>query len=61
MESHSSNEPPVEGARITPQDENAEKSLLGAILLSDNIFPDILERVNENDFTMTNIARSMPQ
>lgn len=50
MESHSSDESPVEGAKITPQDENAEKSLLGAILLSDNIFPDILERVGENDF-----------
>lgn len=33
-----------------PQDLNAEKSLLGAILLSDSGFPDILERVTANDF-----------
>lgn len=36
--------------RIPPQDISAEKSLLGAILLSDTVFPDIIERVNAHDF-----------
>jgi replicative DNA helicase len=36
--------------RIPPQNLDAEKSLLGAILLSDNIFPDILEVVKSTDF-----------
>lgn len=43
MESHSS-------SKIVPQDIEAEKSLLGAILLSDTSFPDILERVSAKDF-----------
>lgn len=38
------------GGRIPPQDINAEKSLLGAILLSDTNFPDILEIVKHKDF-----------
>lgn len=36
--------------RNVPQDLNAEKSLLGAILLSDTSFPDILEKVSATDF-----------
>ena len=48
MESHSN--PDLKGAHIPPQDINAEKSLLGAILLSDTAFPDILERVSYKDF-----------
>ncbi|MBQ7040529.1 replicative DNA helicase [Candidatus Saccharibacteria bacterium] len=36
--------------RIPPQDTEAEKSLIGAILISDAAFPDILERVKANDF-----------
>jgi len=36
--------------RIPPQDLTAEKSLLGAILLSDSSFPDVLETVNYKDF-----------
>ena len=39
-----------ESGRIPPQDTEAEKSLLGAILLSDAAFPDILERVKSTDF-----------
>ena len=38
------------GGRIPPQDLNAEKSLLGAILLSDTNFPDLLETVKFRDF-----------
>ncbi|MBR3263803.1 replicative DNA helicase [Candidatus Saccharibacteria bacterium] len=48
MESHSNSE--TDGARIPPQDINAEKSLLGAIMLSDASFPDVLERVSHKDF-----------
>ena len=36
--------------RIPPQDLNAEKSLLGALMLSDASFPDCLETVNYKDF-----------
>lgn len=36
--------------KSTPQDLNAEKSLLGAILISDSGFPDILEKVSAADF-----------
>ncbi|MDO4759624.1 MAG: replicative DNA helicase [Candidatus Saccharibacteria bacterium] len=36
--------------RIPPQDINAEKSLLGAILLSDAAFPEILELLRPADF-----------
>ena len=36
--------------RIPPQDLDAEKSLLGAILISDNIFPEVLEVVRPSDF-----------
>ncbi len=38
------------GSRIPPQDLNAEKSLLGAIMLSDAGFPEILEVVKYKDF-----------
>ena len=43
---HSSSQP----GRIPPQDINAEKSLLGAILLSDKSFPDVLDQVKSPDF-----------
>ncbi len=36
--------------RIPPQDLEAEKSLLGALLLSDQVFPNILEIVKAEDF-----------
>ena len=38
------------GGRIPPQDLDAEKSLLGAIMISDATFPDILETVKHTDF-----------
>ncbi|MBQ6393840.1 replicative DNA helicase [Candidatus Saccharibacteria bacterium] len=41
------NEP---SGRIPPQDLNAEKSLLGAMLISESAFPDVLERVSYKDF-----------
>lgn len=46
-QSRSSNNP---SGRIPPQDLNAEKSLLGAMLFSDAAFPDVLERVKFQDF-----------
>lgn len=39
-----------EGGRIPPQDIEAEKSLIGALLLSDATFPAVLEKVKSNDF-----------
>ena len=36
--------------RVPPQDLTAEKSLLGALLLSDAAFPDVLEIVKYKDF-----------
>ena len=45
-ESHSN---PTSG-RVPPQDLNAEKSLLGAILLSDTNFPELLEVIHAKDF-----------
>ena len=36
--------------RIPPQDVEAEKSLLGALLLSDVSFPNVLERLKAPDF-----------
>jgi len=36
--------------RIPPQDLEAEKSLLGALLLSDTAFPNVLERIKASDF-----------
>lgn len=39
--------------RIPPQDIDAEKSLLGAILLSDAIFPDIITIIKAQDFYET--------
>ena len=38
------------GGRVPPQDLVAEKSLLGALLLSDAAFPDVLENVKAKDF-----------
>lgn len=45
METHSS-----AGEKITPQDLTTEKSLLGAILISDAAFPEILEKITAADF-----------
>ena len=39
-----------DSGRIPPQDLGAEKSLLGAILISDSIFPEILEILKPEDF-----------
>lgn len=39
-----------DGGRIPPQDIEAEKSLLGALLLSDTAFPNVLENVKADDF-----------
>ena len=36
--------------RVPPQDIVAEKSLLGAIMISENIFPDIITIVQTKDF-----------
>jgi replicative DNA helicase len=36
--------------KITPQDLDAERSLLGAVLRDENIFPDVLERIGPEDF-----------
>ena len=38
-----------EAGRIPPQDLDAEKSLLGAMLISDAAFPDILEKIKHTD------------
>ena len=48
MEYHSNSN--QDQGQVPPQDVNAEKSLLGAILLSDTTFPDILEKVTAKDF-----------
>lgn len=39
-----------DAGRIPPQDLEAEKSLLGALLLSDSAFPNVLEQVKTEDF-----------
>lgn len=44
-----SNQPSSSG-RIPPQDIEAEKSLLGALLLSDSAFPNVLEILKAEDF-----------
>lgn len=44
-QTHSSGNP-----RIPPQDLDAERSLLGAMLISDVAFPDILEKIKWTDF-----------
>ena len=49
-ESRSSYSPSRPAGRIPPQDLTAEKSLLGAILLDDKSFPEILERIKTGDF-----------
>ena len=36
--------------KVTPQDIEAERSLLGAVLRDDDLFPDVLERVAPEDF-----------
>lgn len=42
--------PAAHAGRIPPQDLNAEKSILGAMLISDAAFPEILERIKYTDF-----------
>lgn len=39
-----------DSGRIPPQDIEAEKSLLGSILLSDSSFPEVLEKIRYTDF-----------
>lgn len=39
-----------DGGRVPPQDLEAEKSLLGALLLSDVAFPNVLEVIKAEDF-----------
>ena len=38
------------GGRVPPQDIVAEKSLLGAILLSDGVFPEVITVIRAKDF-----------
>ena len=38
------------GGRVPPQDIVAEKSLLGAIMLSNDVLPDILAILRPRDF-----------
>ncbi|MBR3368803.1 replicative DNA helicase [Candidatus Saccharibacteria bacterium] len=45
-----------DSGRIPPQDITAEKSLLGAILLSDASFPEVLEHLKYEDFYDKNHA-----
>jgi replicative DNA helicase len=47
MPTHSDAAP---AGKITPQDIDAERSLLGAILCDDSLFPDVLEKVSAEDF-----------
>ena len=42
--------PENRAGRVPPQDIEAEKSLLGALLLSDQAFPNILEILKAEDF-----------
>ena len=46
----SQNDPELFGGRIPPQDIDAERSLLGAILLNDSAFPEVLEKIKPIDF-----------
>ena len=39
-----------DGGRVPPQDIQAEKSLLGAIMISDAILPEILTIIRSRDF-----------
>ncbi len=39
-----------QGGKLTPQDLEAERSLLGAILRDETLFPDVLEKIGPNDF-----------
>lgn len=39
-----------EGGRVPPQDIDAEKSLLGALMLSDEVLPEILTMIGPQDF-----------
>ena len=40
----------TDGGRVIPQDIVAEKSLLGAIMISDSVLPEILSTIRPNDF-----------
>jgi replicative DNA helicase len=39
-----------DGGKVVPQDLNAERSLLGAIMISDVVLPDIIDIVKPEDF-----------
>ena len=41
----SQNDPSLFGGKVPPQNIEAEKSLLGSILLDSTTFPDILEKL----------------
>ena len=47
--------------RVPPQDIVAEKSLLGAIMLSDGVLPEILTILKPQDFMMKGIRRFLRQ
>ena len=46
----SQNDPELFSGRIPPQDLEAERSLLGAILLDDSAFPEVIEKIKPIDF-----------
>ena len=46
----SQNDPSLFGGKVPPQNIEAEKSLLGSILLDSTTFPDILEKLKPIDF-----------
>ena len=48
--SPSDNRPSGSGGRVPPQDLDAEKSLLGALLISDASFPEVLVDLRPSDF-----------
>lgn len=49
-DSYDAPEAPKTTGRVPPQDLDAEKSLLGAILLSSDALPDVMERIKPDDF-----------
>ena len=46
----SQNDPSLFGGKVPPQNIEAEKSLLGSVLLDSTTFPDILEKLKPIDF-----------
>ena len=43
-------------AKIPPQNIDAEKSLLGAVLIDEEVLADVTEHVKPNDFYDKNIS-----